>query len=272
MKTPLHDAPNVTAAVITFVIVLLLAGCQTAPALGTATAAGGAGTGAGVTASDAALATHSGFLTDYGRLASMSGGDGVRCWKRSDVAWKTFDKVLITRMQVTLKPGANKRVDPTDLKMLLDYFHNSLITALKPQMQVVDKAGPGVLVMRIALTDLVPTNVADSVVGTAVPYGFVAEAATGAASGLPAGATPYLGETGIEAQFRDGASGTILAECEDTEVGRKYAADLNAGAAGAAQAWVGGYVSSFSSWSYAKDAFDKWTALTARRLAALRGA
>ena len=173
-------------------------------------------------------------------------------------------------MEVTLKPGKSKRIDPSDMKMMLDYFHRSLVNALRPTMQVVDKPGSGVLVMRIALTDLVPTNVAESVVGTAVPYGFAAEVASGAATGLPAGATPYLGETGVEVQFRDGASGKVIAECEDTEVGRKYAADLNAGAAGAAQAWVGGYLNSFSSWSYAKDAFDKWAALTAQRVAALR--
>jgi len=226
--------------------------------------------GSGVTASSAARATHSGFLTSYTRLAAVPGGDGVRCWRQPGAPWKSYDKVLITRMQATLKPGPSKHVDPSDLKMLFDYFHGSLVTALKPSMQVVDKAGPGVLVLRIALTDLVPTNVTESVVGTAIPYGFVAEAATGAASGLPAGATPYLGETAIEVQLRDGATGAIVAECEDTEIGRKYAADLDAGAAGAAKAWVGGYVSSFSSWSYAKEAFDKWAAVTARRLLALR--
>jgi len=137
---------------------------------------------------------------------------------------------------------------------------------------IADKAGAGVLVMRIALTDLVPTNVAESVVGTATPYGFAAEIASGAVTGRPPGATPYLGETGIEVQFRDGATQKVIAECEDTEVGRKYAADLNAGATGAADAWVSGYVSSFSSWSYAKDAFDKWAALLAKRIAALRSA
>jgi len=271
-ESRLCSSTNSAVVAIVLASILGLAGCQTAPTSGSANAPGGAGTGAGVTASDSALDTHSGFLSDYARLRPMPGGDGVRCWKRSDVAWKTYDKVLITRMQVTLKPGANKRVDPSDLKMLLDYFHNSLVAALKPQMQVVDKAGPGVLVLRVALTDLTPTNVADSLVGTAVPYGFAAEIASGTATGLPAGATPYLGETGIETQLRDGGSGTIVAECEDTEIGRKYAADLNASAAGAAQAWVGGYLNSFSSWSYAKDAFDKWAALTARRLAVLRAA
>lgn len=269
-ESRLCNSTNSAVVAIVLASVLALAGCQTSPPSGAANSQGGAGTGVGVTASDSSLATHSGFLTDYARLRPVPGGDGLRCWKQPDVAWKTYDKVLITRMQVALKPGANERVDPTDLKMLIDYFHNSLVAALKPQMQIVDKAGPGVLVLRIALTDLVPTNVAESVVGTAVPYGFAAEVASGAATGLPAGATPYLGETGMETQLRDGGSGRIVAECEDTEIGRKYAADLNAGAAGAAQAWVSGYVSSFDSWSYAKDAFDKWAALTARQLSALR--
>ena len=114
-------------------------------------------------------------------------------------------------------------------------------------MPVVDKAGPGVVVIRIALTDLVPTDVTRSMTGTLIPYGFVAEAGSGAASGRPAGSTPYLGQTGMEMQFIDGATKAILAECRDTEIGRKYAADMNAGAAGAAQTWASGYVNSFQS-------------------------
>src|SRR5262245_56114931 len=245
---------------------LLLNGCQTTPT-STPTASM---TSTTVTASDVKLDTRSGFLTDYARLAPVAGADGIKCWRQSNVNWRSYDKVLITRMRVTLKPGQTRSVDPSDLKSLLDYFHGALVANLKPQWQVVDKAGPGVLVIRIALTDLTPTQVADSLIGTAAPYGFVAEIGSGAATGLPGGATPYLGETGIEMQLRDGASNAVLAECEDTEVGRKYAADLNAGAAGAATAWVNGYLSSFSSWQYARDACDKWAALAARRLAALR--
>jgi hypothetical protein len=136
---------------------------------------------------------------------------------------------------------------------------------------VVEKPGPGVLAIRIALTDLVPTDVTKSVTGTVVPYAFVAEAGAGVVTGRPAGSTPYLGATGMEMQFIDSAFGTILAECRDTEIRRKYAAELNSGVAGAAQTWASGYVNSFQSWSYAKNAFDKWSALTAKRLAALRG-
>jgi hypothetical protein len=73
-------------------------------------------------------------------------------------------------------------------------------------------------------------------------------------------------------QFRDGASGAVLAECRDTEIGRKYAADVNAGASGAAQTWVGGYLNSFQASPYARNAFDKWSQLVAQRIALLRDA
>jgi hypothetical protein len=229
------------------------------------------GSGTGVTASDPTRLTQSGFLSNYQRLAPVSWAEGIQCWRQPSLDAKKYDKVLISRMTVTLKPNQQQGIDPTDLKTLTDYFYNSMAKALKPQMKVVEKAGRGVLGLRIALTNLVPTNVTRSVTGTVVPYGFVAEAGAGAASGRPVGSTPYLGETGMEMQFVDSASRAVLAECRDTEIGRKYAADLDAGAAGAAQTWASGYVNSFQSWSYAKNAFDKWSSLTAQRLATLRG-
>ena len=128
------------------------------------------------------------------------------------------------------------------------------------------------MVIGIELTDLVPTKVADSLTGTLIPYGFVAEIGSGAATGRPAGSTPYMGETGMEMQVRDGATGAILAECRDTRIGRKYAADSKGGAVGTAQTWASGYMNSFQAWSYAKDAFDKWSLLIATRFAELRGA
>lgn len=256
-----------TRLATTILAAAVLAGC----AANDPTASSVLGGGDSVTATDKARLTRSGFLSDYARLRPTPWGDGVECWRGANVDARKYDKVLITRMVVTLKPGQQAGIDPADLKTLTDYFHTALVNALKPQLQVVDKAGPGVLVMRIALTDLAPTQVQDSLAGTFVPYAFVAEAGSGVATGRPAGSTPYLGETGMEMQFRDGATGAILAECRDTEIGRKYAADLNASVIGAAQTWASGYLNSFQSWSYAKNAFDKWASLTAQRLAELRG-
>ena len=212
-----------------------------------------------------------GILTDYARLAPMPGGGGILCWRAAGVGWKGYDKVMLERIQVFLDPASDARpIDPTDLKMLIDYFHDAVVRDISRDVQVVKRTGPGVIRVKFALTSLVPTNTVASLAGTAVPYGFVAEIGSGAATGGPVGSTPYLGRTGMEVQFRDGASGRIIGECADTEIGLKYAADLNQGASGAAEAWVNGYVDSFTSWSYAKDAFDKWAAAFARRLRELQ--
>lgn len=227
------------------------------------------GSGTDVTASDPTRLTKSGFLSDYKRLAPVPWAEGVQCWSHPQLKTGSYDKVLITRMSLKLKDGQADGIDPTDLKALTDYFHQSLVKALSPRMKVVDKAGPGVLALRIALTNLVPTDVSRSAAGSLIPYGFVAEAGSGIATGRPAGSTPYLGETGLELQLLDGATQKVLAECRDTQIGRKYAADDSNGVGGAVQTWTSGYVNSFQTWAYAKNAFDKWSILIAQRLAAL---
>jgi hypothetical protein len=233
------------------------------------------GSGASVVASEATAANVArvGFLTDYSRLVAAPAGGGILCWRAANVDWKQYDKVLIERIKVYLSAGSTaKPIDPTDLKTMLDYFHGALVKDLQPDVRVVTATGPGVLRVRFALTALTPTNSMDSLAGTAVPYGFVAEIGSGAATGRPAGSTPYLGQTGMEVQFRDGATGAVVAECADTEIGRKYAADMNKGTANAAETWVNGYMDSFTSWSYAQDAFNKWASLFAARLKQLRAA
>ena len=265
-STPASLARAISVCILTSAV--LLTGCSSTE--GFSMSGGGGGTE--VVASDASAITRSGFLSDYARLRPAPGGEGMLCWRDANVDWKRYDKVLIERIHVYLKPGAKPNpIDPTDLKMLLDYFHGALAKAITPEAQIVNVAGPGVLRVRIALTELAPTNTLESLAGTAVPYGFVAEIGSGAATGRPAGSTPYMGDTGMAVQFRDGASGRVIAECADNEIGRKYAADLNKGVPGAVTAWASGYVESFTSWSYAKDAFDKWAAVFARRFGELRG-
>jgi hypothetical protein len=226
--------------------------------------------GSEVTVTDPRHLTHSGFLSDYDRLKKAEWGNGIECWRDPGLDAKKYDKVMISRILVSLKPkdGEEVVVDPSDLKKLTDYFNKSLVKALKPQMAIVTAPEPGTIVIGIALTSLKPTDVKRSATGTLVPFGFVAEAGSGVATGGPVGSTPYLGETGMEMQFLDAASGTVLGECRDTEVGRKYAAEMNSGVA---STWANGYLNSFQSWSYAKNAFDKWSMLVAKRFAELRG-
>jgi hypothetical protein len=220
--------------------------------------------GAAVTVTDPRRLTRSGFLTNYERLKPTIKGNGIECWRDGGVDAKQYNKVMISRILVSLKPkdGENVAVDPSDLKKLTDYFSDSLVKALKPQMAVVTAPEPGTIVIAVALTSLKPTDVKRSVAGTLIPFGFVAEAGSGVATGGPAGSTPYLGETGMEMQVLDATSGAVLAECRDTTVGRKYAAEMDSSAV---DTWANGYMNSFQSWNYAKNAFDKWSMLVAQR-------
>jgi hypothetical protein len=267
MKTPpTLERAGTRTAIGTAVLAgcTFLAGCATENAI--------LGSGTSTLASDKSHMTQSGFLSDYARLRPTPWGEGAECWRDPNLDAARYDRIVVSRILVSLKSSKTPQtIDPKDLATLTDYFHHDLVKALKPQMQVVEQAGPGVVVMRVALTDLVPTTVTDSLAGTLIPYAVIAEAGSGAATGRPAGSTPYMGETGMEMQVRDGASGKVLAECRDTEIGRKYAVDVNTSAVGAAQTWANGYLSSFQAWTYAKDAFDKWSLLVARRIAQLRG-
>jgi len=262
MKLAARLRPSLTITCIAVLATVLASGCATQ----------GSGS-AGITASDnkSAKVANVGFLSEPERLKSQAANGGFLCWRQSGIHWKDYDKVMIERIQVYLSQDHGQTpIDPSDLKALLDYFHGALVKNLSPEVQLVDAPGPGVLRVRLALTSLVPTNALASMAGTAVPYGFVAEMGSGAATGRPVGSTPYLGKTGIEAQFRDGVSGAVLGECADTQIGLKYAAELDKGSVAAAEAWMNGYVSSFTSWSYAQDAFNKWSSAFARRFAELR--
>jgi len=66
-------------------------------------------------------------------------------------------------------------------------FHDALAKALKPQMSLVTAPETGVVVIRIALTRLIPTEVSCSLTAALIPCGFVAEAGSGVATGRPAG-------------------------------------------------------------------------------------
>lgn len=205
-------------------------------------------------------------------LKPMEGGDGAKSWRDPGVNWQQYDKVLIERIRIYLREdSAEKGIDPTDLKMLTDYFYAALQREITPTAQLVDQAGPGVLGLRIAITDLMPTNAALSIGGTLTPYAFVAEATSGPATGRPAGSTPYLGECGIEVQFLDGRTGQVVGEFTDTRIGKKYNLDTSGGGKDAAKKWAEGYFDSFTTWNYAKGAFDLWASLFRQRFDALRG-
>lgn len=204
-------------------------------------------------------AAYAAFLTYPDRLQPVPGDSGAYRWIDPGANLGQYNKILLERIQVQLASDAEyKVVDPTDLKMLTDYFHQAIVKALGDAYPVVTQPGPGVLRVRITIVDLVPTKPEMSVVALVVPYATVADVASGAAAGGPVGSAPYLGRTGIVAQFIDSQTSRVIAEYADTQVGRKYVVDTSKGVGSAITTGFSDYAKAYSTWAYAQQAFDGW--------------
>ncbi len=204
-----------------------------------------------------------GFLNDYAKLEPDTLDPDARIYLKPGVDWKKYDKIMLDRIQIWLKDDADyKGIDPAQLKMLTDYFQQAIVKALAPTYPVVTQAGPDVLRVRVAITDLIPTKPEFSVATLVIPFGSAADIALGAA----AGGTPYLGQTAIEAEFLDSRTNQVLAAYVDREIGKKYDIDLSQGVVSGVEKGVSSYTGAYSTWAYAEAAFDAWANRLRQRL------
>ncbi len=204
------------------------------------------------------------LLTYPDRLQPVGDGGAMR-WVAPGLDVRRYDGILIERIRVKLNADSSS-VDPSDLKMLTDYFRQAVVGAIQPPYRVVDKTGPGVLRVRATLVDLFSTKAAMSLVVLATPYATVPDLLSGSATGGPVGSAPYLGRTGIAVEFVDGGTGQVVAEFVDLKFGRKYVLDTQKGASAAVTTATTDYLDAYSSWAYAKQAFDAWAAQFRRAL------
>jgi hypothetical protein len=201
---------------------------------------------------------YSGFLSDYSMLKPAPGGGEAMVWRKPGVDFKMYDKIILERINFFYKDDAEyKAIDPTELKALADYFHETFMKNVANVYPIVSEPGPGVLRVRAALTDIVPNKPAASVVVLVVPYATVADLAGGAASKGGAGSTLYVGHTTIEIEFLDSVTNEQVAAYVDRYYPKKYDVDFEKGA-GVVTYGFGQYFKAYTSWSYTKDAFDYW--------------
>ncbi len=167
----------------------------------------------------------SGFLRDYSKLEPVPGEPQMLYYEKPNVEWKKYTKLLLDPAMVYYSPETKDRhIHPDELKKLTDYFRNVVIEAVKDAYPVVDAPGPGVLRIRTAITDVIPTNPLVNI-------------ATVAAVLLPLD----LGGAAIEAEFLDSISNERLAALVD----RKKGTPLDI---------VGG----FTKWGHVEAAFKAW--------------
>ena len=193
----------------------------------------------------------SGFLGDYSQLRKGRGPEPLLIYRNPAADVRAYDKILIDPIVGYMGEGSRlNKLSKEDRQALLDYFHATLREQLGQDYPIVDRPGPGVLRLRIALTDARGTKPVLDTLSTVVPVGLAISALERAALGK----TLTTGSVRIEAEALDGETGVRLAALVDERVGAK----------------ITGRFDKWSKWQDARDAFDYWAARLRATLATRR--
>ena len=197
----------------------------------------------------------SGFLDSYKRFEESEMYKGVFVKRNPNKNIGDYNKFLIDDIIVYfIDEGWKKKINPMKLGVnakklgeLTDYFHETMLRALKEQgLGVVDKRGPGVLRIRIALTDVDRNLPILNVYGyqTIVGLGIGGAAMEGEAL------DSMTGEHVISVVTRK--KGGTIPDLEGRNLGKMNDAKSYAGDA------VDNKVDSLSYWNTIKDIMDNW--------------
>ena len=181
----------------------------------------------------------SGFLGDYSHLRKGHGQEPRLIYYNPAIDIRDYDKIMIDPIVAYM--GKDSRLDDMareDLQALLNYFYATLREQLGKDYAIVDKPEPGVLRLRIALTDAKGSKVVMDTLSTVVPVAL----AVSALERVALGKTLTAGTVRIEAEALDPRTGMQVAAMVDERAGSK----------------VTGRFDKWSKWQDARDAFDYW--------------
>jgi uncharacterized protein DUF3313 len=172
----------------------------------------------------------SGFLGDYSQLEQHpeKPKDDARFYAKPGLDFGDYNAVLIQSPLVYLKPDAKAQgIDPKELAELSEYLHDKLVGAVEDDFELVDEPGPGVVVLRVAITDVEPIKAVAGAVGKLALKVVNVD----------------LGGAAIEAELVDGETGERLMAVIDSERGNRFGVGMAGG----------------KTWGHTKNAFKEWS-------------
>ncbi|ANF86379.1 Putative lipoprotein [Pseudomonas antarctica] len=164
---------------------------------------------------------YSGFLSDYSQLkeAKSPSGAEVMRWVDPNLDLKRYTAVYIEPTQFYPKPQATAKIPASTLNGINSYYTAALKRELSKSMQVANAPGPGVIVLRAAITAV------SSKTESLKPYEYIPVALVVAAVSTGAGIRDQETTLGTEAQFLDGATGKVLAQVVRKGTGKPLSND-----------------------------------------------
>lgn len=191
-----------------------------------------------------------GFLANYSQLQEGEGDEAQLIYIKPGVRWASYNKIIIDPITAYAIPGNPLAKLPKDqLNGLATYLYATLSEQLGQDYQIVKTAGPGVMRLRVAMTEAGAgkpvMGVLSSVVPVSVAISGLKTVATGSGTGT--------GSARVEMELLDSTSQQRLAAAVDAQAGNKR-----------------DFFGNFNKWDDAQDAFDGWAAKLRGRLQELR--
>jgi hypothetical protein len=189
----------------------------------------------------------SGFLFDYTRLRpGRQETDPQLMFVSPDADFATYDAILLEPVSIWVRPEEGVvRVDHAGLQELANIFHSALAEKLAQDYRMVQERGPGVLRLRVALTEAEQSSVGLDIASMIIPLGTWT-------SKMTSGTHSFVGRAGIEAEATDSMSGKVLYAAVDRRVGGKS------------------FTGSTDSWDDVHQAFNYWSDRAIARIRELR--
>ena len=195
----------------------------------------------------------SGFLSDYSKLEKLGSDNPALLYVNTDTISGKYSRIMIDPIQMYGPTnGALARLSKQDQQRLVDYLDASLRVYLTNNYALVNQPGPGVMRLRMAITEARGANVPFDVLSTVVPIGLVISETKRIATG----AHTAVGKAGLECEALDSVTGQRLFAFVDARVGRK----------------ITGRFDKFKKWHTVQDAFDFWAKQISVRLQQARAA
>ena len=190
--------------------------------------------------------TH-GFLGDYSQLRKGEGKEAQLIYINPSADWRDYDAVMID--SVTLwRTSKTSKLSAEDAQMLTDHFYAALREELAKDYRIADQPGPGVMRLRVAVTEAKGAKV----LGNAVTSIYLPAKAASTIVGVATDTQVWVGAATLEGEIRDSMSNVRLMAAVDERAGTK-------------NPMVG-----LKKWSQVKRVFEVWSENLRERLSELR--
>ncbi len=161
----------------------------------------------------------SGFLGDYSQLKKGVGDEAQLIYVNPKTDFTKYNKLLMdpVKLYVSKKNSKLDKLSKEDQQRIVDFIYAAGRAQLTSRWIIVEQPGPGVMRLRVAVTDATGANVVRDTVSSILPIGI----AISGLKYLATGANTAVGSAGVECEGVDSVTGERLFAAVDSRVGRK---------------------------------------------------